>query len=199
MNNLAMKMKKSAQQGSTLIEVLVSIVVLSIGLLGTAGLMVNSMRSLAEQGNNVAASSFARELAERMMANRQQALRPAATNPYLFDTTTTGWPSSTIDCEANFCTDIQRAAWDTSDWSFRIRDAATPGSIPGAKVKVCYDSLTASGGAANQWVCTPGANPALVVKIAWASRDAAGNVENTSAGPPTPRAVYIVTAGTAGI
>ncbi len=195
-----MKMKKSSQQGSTLIEVLVSIVVLSIGLLGTAGLMVNSMRNLSEQGNSVAASSYARELAERMMGNRQQALLPAASNPYLFDTVTGTWPTSTVNCKTNFCSEADRAAWDTSDWAFRISNVASPASIPGVNAKVCYDSLTAAGGVANQWACTPGTNPALVVKIAWASRDAAGNVENTSnAAPPRPRAVFVVTAGTAGI
>ena len=82
-----------SQLGSTLIEVLVSIVILSIGLLGTAGLLVNSMRTVSEQGNAVAASALARELGERMMANPSVALQTTG-NPFLFDSTV-AWPSST--------------------------------------------------------------------------------------------------------
>jgi hypothetical protein len=132
-----------------------------------------------------------------MMANRTEALKPATANPYIFDTTTGNWPTSTVDCNSAVCTSDQRAAWDTSDWAFRIRNAGSTGvgSIPGVKVRVCYDSLTANGGTANQWNCSPGISPALVIKIAWSSRDAAGNVENISAGPPVPRATFIVSAG----
>jgi type IV pilus assembly protein PilV len=186
------------QGGATLLEVLVSIVILSIGLLGTAGLMINSLRSISEQGNATGASTYARELAERMMANRAIALK-ATGNAYLFDTVANGWPTSTIDCNTAFCTNSDRATWDVAEWAKRVQNAGTTGTagLPGAKVKVCYDSLTANGGTANQWACSPGTNPALVVKMAWASKDATGTVQNssTSTSAPVPRATFIVTAG----
>ena len=183
-----------SQLGSTLIEVLVSIVILSIGLLGTAGLLVNSMRTVSEQGNAVAASALARELGERMMANPSVALQTTG-NPFLFDSTV-AWPSSTVDCKTNFCNQADRTAWDLSEWKKRVLNAGPTGTarIPGVKVKVCLDSLTAGGGTALQWLCTPGTNPVIVVKMAWASRDATGNVENLS-GTPVPRVVYIVSPG----
>ena len=185
-----------SQKGATLLEVLVSIVVLSIGLLGTAGLMVNTLRNISEQGNSVGASTYARELGERMMANRAISLKTTG-NPYLFDTSATGFPTSSIDCEAAFCTLADRASWDVAEWSKRVQNAGTTGTggLPGAKVKVCLDSLTANSGTASQWNCTPGTNPALVVKMAWSSRDATGAVENTGSGSPVPRAVFIITAG----
>lgn len=186
-----LKHPKRAQGGTTLIEVLVSIVVLSIGLLGSAGLMVNSMRNLNEVGNSVSASSYARELAERMMANRQIALNPTATNTYIFDTTSGTWPSAGTNCNTNFCTDAQRATWDVYNWGQRVRSA---GSIPGVKVKTCYDSLSAQ---STTWACTASANSALVVKIAWASRDATGAVDNVSAVPAKANAVFVVTSGAA--
>ncbi len=188
---------KRTQVGATLMEVLVSILILSVGLLGSAGLMVNSMRNVSEQGNSVAASVYARELAERMMANRGEALKPTASNPYIFDTTNGPWPTSSVKCDTSVCSTAQRAAWDTSDWAFRIRNSGSTGvgSIPGVNVRVCYDSLTANGGTANQWSCNPGTGATLVIKIAWASRDAAGNVENTSPSNPVPRATFVVSPG----
>ena len=184
------------QTGATLLEVLVSVVLLSIGLLGTAGLMVNTLRNISEQGNSVGASSYARELGERMMSNRTISLKTTG-NPYLFDTSATGFPTTSVDCKTQQCTLADRASWDVAEWSKRVQSAGTTGTggLPGAKVKVCLDSLTANSGTATQWTCTPGANPALVVKMAWTSRDATGAVENTGTGTLVPRAVFVITAG----
>ena len=186
--------KISAQSGSTLIEVLVSIVILSIGLMGTAGLIKNSMRAIAEQSNAVGASNYARELGERMMGSPTIANR-VTNNPFLFDTTV-AWPTSSVDCKISFCNEADRAAWDLAEWSKRMQFAGSTGKggIPGVKVKVCLDSLTANAGTASQWVCTPGANPLTVIKIAWASRDSTGVAENTTS-TPIPRAIFIVSPG----
>lgn len=187
----------SKLRGTTLIEVLVSIVILSIGLLGTAGLLVNSMRSVSEQGNTNGASIYARELGERMMANRNVAMTTTG-NPYLFDTSVSGtWPNAgSLSCGSTFCTAADRATWDVAEWGKRVRTAGSTGSasIPGIKVKVCLDSLTAASGTATQWACTPGSNPLMVIKMAWASKGATGVVENT-ASTLVPRAVFIVTPG----
>ena len=182
------------QSGSSLIEVLVSIVILSIGLMGTAGLIINSMRAVAEQGNAVGASNYARELGERMMGSPTIANR-VTNNPFLFDTTV-AWPTSSVDCKTSFCNEADRAAWDLAEWSKRMQAAGSTGkgAIPGVKVKVCLDSLTANAGTASQWACTPGANPLTVVKIAWASRDSTGVADNTAA-TPVPRAIFIVSPG----
>ena len=189
------KIRGQQQAGTTLIEVLVSIVVLSIGLLGTAGLLINSMRAVSEQGNAVGASVYARELAERMMGNPNIS-RLASGNPYLFDSSTTAWPTATLNCSANSCSELDRASWDMKVWTDRILSAGSTGkgSIPGIKVKVCLDSLTANSGTAFQWNCTPGANPMVVVKMAWASRDSTGAVDTSL----VPRAVIVVTPGARG-
>ena len=185
------------QQGATLIEVLVAIVILSVGLLGTAGLLVNSMRAVSEQGNFSGASGYARELGERMMGNPSVAFR-ATNNPYLFTGSTGSWPSAgAVNCRNNFCTALQRAQWDAAEWSKRIGTSGVTGnhSIPGVKVRVCLDSLTANSGTAAQWTCTPSANPVAAIKVAWASRDSTGSVENTGSGDPKPRSTLVVVPG----
>lgn len=70
------------QRGATLIEVLIAIVVLSIGLLGLAGLQVTSVQSNHSAYQRSQASLLANDLADRMRANRTQALTSAYVADY---------------------------------------------------------------------------------------------------------------------
>jgi type IV pilus assembly protein PilV len=65
---------KSKQNGATLIEVLVALLLLSIGLLGVAGLQINALQ--VNRGAHVRsqASVLAYYIADRMRANRDSAL-----------------------------------------------------------------------------------------------------------------------------
>lgn len=58
------------RQGFGLIEVLIAVVILSIGLLGLASLQNRSIQSLQEGDNLVTAAMIAKEMAQRMMSNR---------------------------------------------------------------------------------------------------------------------------------
>lgn len=67
-------MKKSMNQsGFTLLEVLVAMLVLSIGLLGLAGLMASSMRNNLSASNRTQATWMAYDIIDRMRANRASA------------------------------------------------------------------------------------------------------------------------------
>jgi type IV pilus assembly protein PilV len=69
-----MKPKFNSQRGTTLVETLVALLVLSIGLLGVAALQVNALQT--NQGAHIRsqASVLAYDLADRMRANRAVAL-----------------------------------------------------------------------------------------------------------------------------
>lgn len=69
------------QRGTTLIEVLVAIVVLSVGLLGMALLQVTSVQSNHSAYYRSQVTILASDLADRMRANRTAALG----NAYVFD------------------------------------------------------------------------------------------------------------------
>lgn len=69
------------ETGATLIEVLVAMVVLAIGLLGLAGLQATSVQSNHSAYYRSQATILASDLADRMRANRTEAL----TNAYLTD------------------------------------------------------------------------------------------------------------------
>ena len=69
-----MKMFKTQQQGFTLIEVLVSLLVLSIGLLGLAALQATSLKANHGAYNRGQAIFLAYDIMDRMRANRTEAL-----------------------------------------------------------------------------------------------------------------------------
>ncbi len=61
--------KQSSQNGFTLIEILISVFVLAVGLLGMGGLQITSMKSTNNAHFVTTASFLARDLGERMSAN----------------------------------------------------------------------------------------------------------------------------------
>ena len=65
---------KQSQSGFTMLEVLVSILIMAIGMLGLAGLMAASMRNNHGAYHRTQAVWLAYDVADRMRANRQNAL-----------------------------------------------------------------------------------------------------------------------------
>lgn len=64
----------ASQAGTTLIEVLITVVLVSIGLLGLAGLQLTTVQNTNSSGERFAATILAQDVLERMRANRQEAL-----------------------------------------------------------------------------------------------------------------------------
>ena len=60
---------RSKQRGLSMIELLVAIVILSLGLLGMAGLQASGLRSSQSAFYRAQAAQFASDMAERMRAN----------------------------------------------------------------------------------------------------------------------------------
>lgn len=98
-------------RGFTLIEVLVALLVLSIGLLGIAGLQLKSLRDSQDAYLRSQASILAADIIERMRANRQEA-RSGNYDIGLNDTPAAG---------------SSRSARDLTEWRNRISDTL-PGS-----------------------------------------------------------------------
>ncbi len=71
---------RNSQSGTTLIEVLITVVLVSIGLLGLAGLQLTTVQNSNSSGERFEATTLARDIVERMRANRIEAL--GADKPY---------------------------------------------------------------------------------------------------------------------
>jgi type IV pilus assembly protein PilV len=119
--------------GFTLIEVLVSIVILSIGLLGIAKLMLFSSRSNDSAYLRSQATELAYEILDNMRANRLEAVN-GTYNTAKGATATTTAPPGTI-CTVVQCNTTQLAAYDVYEWLLRLNTASNPvagGPIIGA-------------------------------------------------------------------
>lgn len=99
------------QSGFSLLEVLISVVVLSIGLLGLGGLQLTSLQSANNAHFRSSASIFATELADRMRLN------PSAVSSALYEGEVTRLTCSSAaavkSCDGdNICSSTEAAAYD---------------------------------------------------------------------------------------
>ncbi|SEO72914.1 type IV pilus modification protein PilV [Aquisalimonas asiatica] len=90
------------QQGYSLLEVLIALLVLSIGLLGLAGLQTASLQSNQSAAQVSQATFLAHDMFDRMRANRDDALD----NRY-----SVAFSNSSDDFSGDSLTDFDRAEW----------------------------------------------------------------------------------------
>lgn len=64
-----MSFNSNQQRGSSLIEILVTVLIFSIGMLGMAALQLNALRSTSDSNQRAQAVWLAQDLAERIRAN----------------------------------------------------------------------------------------------------------------------------------
>jgi type IV pilus assembly protein PilV len=118
--------------GSSLIEVLVTMVILSIGLLGYAGMQVSSMRSTETGRMRSEVIALASDISDRLKANQQQA-------------DTGGYSGSLSDkpsppeCGTNPCTSQQMSKQDLSSWYERLS------LLPDGKGNITKTAVTIDG------------------------------------------------------
>lgn len=101
------------QSGFTLLEVLVAILVLSIGLLGLAGLMASSIRNNHSAYQRTQATWLAYDMIDRMRVNRANAITSA--NNYNIAIGTASSSSSGL------------AGTDVTDWKTTLANALPAG------------------------------------------------------------------------
>jgi len=98
-------------KGFTLVEVLVAVLVLSIGLLGLASLQATSLRNNSDASIQTRASYIASDMADRIRANGSQAGAYPTTAP----ATVTG------GCVTGTCTPTQMVQNDLAEWNALVQ------------------------------------------------------------------------------
>lgn len=176
-----MASRKHFSAGFSLVEVLVSIVVLSVGLLGAMGMLLAAARTSNEAATFTAAVNLVRDLSEKARMNKGVAARNGAANAYLVERWAEGTASRaagpTCATVAAPCNAAQLAAWDMREWKQRV--AAV---LPDARVSVCFDDAPWSEAAnAYVWPCSH-TGRSVVVKLGWTPRGAA--VADNGTAPP---------------
>jgi type IV pilus assembly protein PilV len=142
------------RQGFTLIEVLVSLLVLAFGILGLASLQLFGLRNNQSALNRSQATQMAYDIADRMRSN-----------PGGFDNGRYNKQAATNnDCEANSCTPTQMAGYDLAQWNAQIQ------TLPMGAGVVCIDSTPNDGSVAVDGTVTDNCDNSgtvYAVKVWW--------------------------------
>lgn len=107
---------KTKNKGFSLIEVLVSVIVLSTGLLGVASLQLVGIKNNHNAELRTQAKQLAYDIADRMRSNSIEA---NSTSSYYTDISETA--SSATDCEVNTCSPANIAQYDLNAWKSAMR------------------------------------------------------------------------------
>lgn len=99
---------RRAQRGDTMIEVLVTIIVIAIGVLGAAALQVTTLKNLSTSHSTTVAALIAEDLGERMRTNAEGSL-----NDYYVHSTP---QPKGADCALTGCNVPALAGYDLGVW-----------------------------------------------------------------------------------
>jgi len=141
------------QSGFTLVEVLVAALLLSIGLVGLAGLQAASLANNQSSFMRSQVTSLAYDLADRMRSNI------LGSNANAYDPATA---ATVATCMTNVgCTPVELAQNDIAEWN-----AAITNYLPMGEGWVCIDSTPNDGASAATPLCD-GIGTQITVKIWW--------------------------------
>lgn len=134
-----------------MLEVLIAVLILSFGLLGMLGMMLNSMKFTTTSNYRTIATLLAYSMADTAKSD-------------LYNLTSYNSPSgsavgaclTTAGCAAS---DLVKT--EASIWSQRLQAA-----LPSGAGTICQDSSPTDGTPTN-WACSGGANDPFVIKVCW--------------------------------
>lgn len=145
------------QRGATLIEAMVSLVILAIAVIGMLGVQVRTLMDTNTTSNRIQAMLLIDDLSERIKANPNGYTSLA---DYVFSDSR---PIGSTDCGSGACDSTQLAAYDLDRWEENFK-----ATMPNAKVQtfISSNNTTATG------------NRQLGVLIGWMLREK--NTDTTS-------------------
>ncbi|MFT7688193.1 MAG: type IV pilus assembly protein PilV [Candidatus Azotimanducaceae bacterium] len=119
-------MMKKRSQGFSLIEVLVSVLIMAVGILGVAGMQVLSLQQNRNALLRDQALQAGNDILDRMRANPLSTYAPTAI---------TDAPSANLNCVTSSCDRNEMAAFDIAQWKCRLNPFDTDGAV----YQVCTD------------------------------------------------------------
>ena len=185
---------KRRETGFSLIEVLVSIVILGIGMLGAAGLQLATLRSNHFTAQASVATQLVRDYEEITQMLRSAAISSSEGTSVLSGLDTATADSSTIpNCQTTTatCDSGQLATFMLNEWKARVTT-----QLPGGRAVVCRDSAPKDTSGAHaglyHWACDDKGDM-LMVKIGWTGRaDKTDQAQQAISSDDRPRVVMTV-------
>lgn len=169
--------RRSDDRGFSLAEVLVSILVLTLGVIGAAGMQLTALRTTHQSALQTAALQLASEMADQMRANDSQLKLADSDNPFLavdYRSAVDKVPAApATSCYATDCDGRELADFDIYEWEQRVRS-----QLPAGRVRICRDAKPWDSAArALTWSCSAAGNAAsLVIKLGWQGKNPDGSL-----------------------
>lgn len=117
--------RRRASAGFSLIEILVAVLIISVGVLGVAGLQLVSLQNNTSAMFRTQAFQSAYEIIDRKRANPDQDYSIALADPI---------PAAPPDCEGADCTPAQMRTYDLATWLTDLD--GPPNGLPGGDGEV---------------------------------------------------------------
>jgi type IV pilus assembly protein PilV len=168
-----------SQRGFSLIEVMVSVMVLAVGLIGAVGLQVFAFRTTQQSTFQTVALELAADMAEKMRANTSEMKQSDGNNAYLISDYSAldqnlKAPSKLCISESVDCNAQELAAFDIYEWKKRLKTA-----LPSGRAVICRDAKAWDVNTkAFTWTCdaSTSENASLVIKIGWQGKNPDGSL-----------------------
>jgi type IV pilus assembly protein PilV len=160
-------MNLAHQRGFTLLEILVAIVVLSLGLLGLAGLQATSLKNNQVAYYRSIATQQAQDIADRMRANMNPLIDGPGNAGDFHNYFITNTPAAQ-DCIGSPCPSDLMAQSDANLWN-----SANARLLPGGSGAVCIDN-TPYDGIPGAPLCD-GLGTLRVIKVWWFDKQSNAN------------------------
>jgi type IV pilus assembly protein PilV len=161
------------EAGFSLIEALVSIVILSFGMLGVLSLQMEALRGNQNASQSAVAVSLIRDYQEILTSMPSVTASVTANASISIDKNTyAGYSGSAVDCKGSgaTCSNTQFANFQIKEWIERVKN-----DLPNGRVTVCFDNayIETSGSAQGlyKWSCSDSGD-ILVLKMGWARKSA---------------------------
>ncbi len=166
---------KRTNRGFTLIEVMIAMLVMSLGLLGIAATLVTAMHSATSNYLKQQAVQTAYDMADRMRSNFKAASTPNSSNPYIVAMTPPAAGTPSPDCSAAVCTATNMAAYDVWQWKTSLKN-----NLPGGlgSISVIPDPATST-------------MAQVTITVQWSDQPAQATF--SAASPATPATFSVVT------
>jgi type IV pilus assembly protein PilV len=153
-----MTARKHNIAGFTMLEVLISIVIIAFGLLGIAGLQAFALKNNHSASLRLTATSLAADMVDRMKTN----VLAVGAGDYNAPTAAPYDAALIGGCTGGGCSATQMAQHDLADWGAKIK-----ATLPGGTGVVCLDSTPNDGTGPGAAACDNVGSVGYVVKIWW--------------------------------
>lgn len=157
-------MQRLNQSGFNLIEVLIALVVISVGLLGLAALQMTSLQQNQSAYQRSQATLLAYDITDRMRANIDQ----VTAGNYFAASGAVNSSCVSYSASAAGCTAIQMASHDIAEWQ-----ASLATELPSGNGRVCRSDLT--GDAIGLPNCEGNSSNNPIVVYVWWNDDKSAN------------------------